>query len=224
MGEATTFPFIVFSVPLHEAHIQMAFCLRTPKWEPRIPTIATPATLGAHNFVCKPLIVMNSTAKLYPLSRSFQHYVARHLHATKSGQFPTFSGRESNWQFDSQPLFAHNLCLICPNGSCEPISNIYISIAFHWYKELFKPMGFDSCNRPLKIRESIGTPTPKMGVHLGVWRFIPSHSCTPRSMWCDSRASLLARNLTSPCFARKLKARVTTIIIEIFTFNNSCKK
>jgi hypothetical protein len=33
LGEATTFPLIVYSVPLHEAHIQMAFCPQTPKWE-----------------------------------------------------------------------------------------------------------------------------------------------------------------------------------------------
>jgi hypothetical protein len=33
LGESTTFYFIVYSVPLHEAHIQMAFCLGTPKWE-----------------------------------------------------------------------------------------------------------------------------------------------------------------------------------------------
>jgi hypothetical protein len=31
--EATTFPLIVYYVPLHEAHIQMTFCLRTPIWE-----------------------------------------------------------------------------------------------------------------------------------------------------------------------------------------------
>jgi len=37
-------------------------------------------------------------------------------------------------------------------------------------------MGFDPCNRLLKIRKSIGIPIPKMGVHLGVWGFIPSHS------------------------------------------------
>jgi hypothetical protein len=37
-------------------------------------------------------------------------------------------------------------------------------------------MGFDSFIHPLKIQESIGTLTPKMGVHLGVWKFIPSHS------------------------------------------------
>ncbi len=36
-------------------------------------------------------------------------------------------------------------------------------------------MSFDSCNSPLKIWESIGSPIPKVGAHLGVWRFIPSH-------------------------------------------------
>jgi len=33
LGEATTFPFIVYFVPFREAHIQMAFCPRIPKWE-----------------------------------------------------------------------------------------------------------------------------------------------------------------------------------------------
>jgi hypothetical protein len=33
LGEATTFPFIIYFVPLHEAHIQMAFFFGTPKWE-----------------------------------------------------------------------------------------------------------------------------------------------------------------------------------------------
>jgi hypothetical protein len=39
-------------------------------------------------------------------------------------------------------------------------------------------MSFDPCHRPLKIQESIGAPIPKMGIHLGVWGFIPSHSLT----------------------------------------------
>jgi hypothetical protein len=33
LGEATTFPLIIYYVPLREAHIQMEFCLGTPKWE-----------------------------------------------------------------------------------------------------------------------------------------------------------------------------------------------
>jgi len=32
-GEATTFPHIVYSTPLHEAHIQMVLCPETPKKE-----------------------------------------------------------------------------------------------------------------------------------------------------------------------------------------------
>jgi len=35
LGEATTFPFIAYFMPLHKAHIQMAFCPGTPKWESR---------------------------------------------------------------------------------------------------------------------------------------------------------------------------------------------
>jgi len=33
LGETTTFPLIVYFVPLHEAHIQIAFCPKTPKWD-----------------------------------------------------------------------------------------------------------------------------------------------------------------------------------------------
>jgi hypothetical protein len=35
LGEATTFPLIVYFVPLHKAHIQMTFYPRIPKWESR---------------------------------------------------------------------------------------------------------------------------------------------------------------------------------------------
>jgi hypothetical protein len=31
-------------------------------------------------------------------------------------------------------FFNHNLCLKCPNGSCEPILDIYGLISFQWYK------------------------------------------------------------------------------------------
>jgi hypothetical protein len=33
LGEANTFPFIIYFVSLHEAHIQMTFCPKTPIWE-----------------------------------------------------------------------------------------------------------------------------------------------------------------------------------------------
>ncbi len=31
------------------------------------------------------------------------------------------------------PSFGYNLCFRCPNRSCKPILNIYISMGFQWY-------------------------------------------------------------------------------------------
>jgi hypothetical protein len=68
-------------------------------------------------------------------------------------------------------------------------------------------MGFDPCNRALKIRESIGTPIPNMGVHLGVWGFIPSHSfALPRA--CNVTRMLPSWLATSQAFALVVSARL----------------
>jgi len=105
----------------------------------------------------------------------------------------------------------HNLCFRCSNGWCKPILNIYVSIAFQWYKKLFNLMGFDPCIRFLKIRESIGTPTPKMGVHVGVWRFIPSHFFALAGTWNVTFGfPFWLAPLQAPCFGREPKARVAT--------------
>jgi len=72
--------------------------LHTMLWGPKVVGVPT---LGPHNIVCKPSIEMRSEAKLYPLLRAFQRYVTHHPNACKLGQFSTFSGRDSNCQFDS---------------------------------------------------------------------------------------------------------------------------
>jgi hypothetical protein len=79
--------------------------------------------------------------------------------------------------------FGHNLCFKYSNGSCKTILNIYVPRSFQWYKELFNPMNFYLCNCPLKIQESIGTPTPKVGIHLRLWGFFPSHSLALPGVW-----------------------------------------
>ncbi len=81
------------------------------------------------------------------------------------------------------PSFDHNLCLRCRNGSCKPISDIHIPRAFQWYKGCFNLMNFDPYNHFLKIQKSIGALIPKVGAHLGVWGFIPSHSPTFPGAW-----------------------------------------
>jgi hypothetical protein len=63
LGESTTFPFIVYYVLLHEAHIQMAF-YGTPKWESQNSQSWGSCDFGPHNFVCKPLIEMKFKEKL----------------------------------------------------------------------------------------------------------------------------------------------------------------
>jgi hypothetical protein len=108
------------------------------------------------------------------------------------------------------PYFDHNLCFKYPNGSCEPILDIYVLKVLECCKECFNLMSLGPYNFPLKIRQSIGTPTPRVGTHLGVWRFIPTHFNIPRSMKCVSRASFLARMFASPCLGREPKVRVVT--------------
>ncbi len=81
------------------------------------------------------------------------------------------------------PSFGHNLCFKDPNGSYEPILDIFVLRFFQWYKELFNPMSFDPCNRPLKIWESIKTLIPKVGAYLGVCGFISSHFPTLPRAW-----------------------------------------
>ncbi len=123
------------------------------------------------------------------------------------------------------PFLGHKLCFNYPNGLHKPILDIYVSRDFQWYKKLFNPMGFDPCNRVLKIQESIETPTPKVGAHLGVLRFIPWHSPTlphSREHECVSQASLLALTFASPCLGRKPKVKVVTIlhqVIVLWSFN-----
>jgi len=74
-------------------------------------------------------------------------------------------------------------------------------------------MGFDPWNRSLKIRESIGTPTPQVGSLKSVRVHSLTLSYTPGSIRCASRASLLARTLASPCFGREPKARVAIMMV-----------
>ncbi len=78
--------------------------------------------------------------------------------------------------FTPGPSLAHNLPFRCSNEQFEPILDIYASRAFQRCKERNKPLRFDPSTRPLKFWESTGTPSPKMGVALGVWVLTPSHS------------------------------------------------
>ncbi len=121
------------------------------------------------------------------------------------------------------PSFGHNLCFRCPNEQCETILDIYAPRDFQSYKKRHKPLSFDPSNCSLKFWQSLWdsnshqlSPTPTMGVHLGVWGFIPSHSLHSQEhvMWlpglllgpqpCNSLALVASprlglRQLMLPC-------------------------
>jgi len=112
--------------------------------------------------------------------------------------------------------FGHNLCFKNRNGSCESILDIYIPRTFQLYEELFDLMSFDSCNYFVKIWESIETPTPQVGAHLGVWgSFLHTFSHSrEHEMWLLT--SLLARTFVSLSLGREFKARVVTLYLMWF--------
>ncbi len=115
------------------------------------------------------------------------------------------------------PSFGHNLCFRCSNEPSEPILDIYASRAFPWYKECHKTLRFDPYNRFLKFWESTGTPSPQVGVALGVWGFTPSHfltlSHTPGSTWCDSRASFCLDSRASSWLNSRASSLARTLAI-----------
>jgi len=100
--------------------------------------------------------------------------------------------------------FGHNLCFRYPNGSCEPILNIYISIFFQWYKEFFNPLSFWPLQSLFEHPRVHWDSNSQGGSSLGSAKV---HSLT---LSFTPKLPLLARNLVSPCFSHKPKARVTT--------------
>ncbi len=102
-------------------------------------------------------------------------------------------------------------CVKCPNEQCKPILNIYVPRAFQWYKKRHKPLSFDPWNRHLKFWESTGTPSPKVGVALGVWGFTPSHFPTLPGV-CDVTPwfSLGPHPCNPFCLGHEPKVRVVT--------------
>ncbi len=184
LGKATTFPLIVFSMFGHRVYTQMSFCPRIFKlgvskfsksgllWLWRLITFCVDLRLRWN--------LKQSCSPCWEFSNSMLHATFTQVNQGDSWLLLVWN-QIGNLSFGLS--FGHTLCFKYPNGSCELILDIYFARTFQWYKELFNPMSFDHDNRPLKIQKSTGTPTPKVGVHLGMWGFIPSHSLTLLGAW-----------------------------------------
>ncbi len=83
----------------------MAHFVGTPEMESRNCPGWTPGNLNSHNSSPQARIGTSPESKLQLSSRTFQRHVALFKATSGRGRFPTFSGRESNCQFDSRPFF-----------------------------------------------------------------------------------------------------------------------
>jgi hypothetical protein len=132
LGEAPTFPLIVFSMSSHRASTQMSFCFGTPKFvvfkfcNLGLPQLWKPITLHADLRLVSSL--KQSCSPCQDLSNNMWRATCTQgnqgdyrLSVVESQLIPDLS-------------FGHNLCFKCPNGSCEPILDIYVPRDFQWYK------------------------------------------------------------------------------------------
>ncbi len=144
----------------------------------------------------------------WEISNSVSHSTCTHQGRVNS-QLLVVGSQTANLTPDLS--FHHNLCCKCPNGSCEPIFDIYTSIAFQWYKKHFEAKSFVSCNCALNIRESFRDSNSQHGRSLESVRV---HSLT---LFALSRACEVIlespswpATLQPPCLGCKPKAKVAT--------------
>jgi hypothetical protein len=130
----------------------MAFCPGTPKWKSRnSPQSGFPQLWGRITSCADLLLrwgVKQSYSPYWKFSNGMLHIVYTLGNQIDSGLLVVGSQIVN---FTPGLSFGHNLCFRCPNAWWEPMWNIYVSINFQCYKELFKVMDFDPCNHALKI-------------------------------------------------------------------------
>ncbi len=144
LGEATTFPLIVFFVINHQSYIQMSFCLGTPKLGiPKFPKLGPP-TLWKAIFSYAELWLRwglnQSCSPHWELSKNM--WLATYKHIFKGNSWLLMVGSQIGI-LTPDLFWGQNLCFKFSNGSCKPILDIYVLRNFQWYKKFFNPMNFD---------------------------------------------------------------------------------
>jgi hypothetical protein len=192
-------PLIIFSAISHGGCTQMSFCPRTLKL--RVPKFSKLGFLAFWKFVifCANLwlrwgVEQNCNLR-WELSNNMWHDTCMNV---IQSDFWLLVIRSQIGTLIPNLSFSHNLCYMYSNGSCEPILDIYVSRAFQQYKNFFNPMSFDSPNCSMKVWKSIGTLTPKVGVHLGVCGLIPSHFLTFLEVWMWLSSCNFGSHLSMP--------------------------
>jgi hypothetical protein len=186
LGEVTTFPLIVLFMPTYEAYTQMSFCLGPPNLGiPKFPKLGLSQIWKHITFFVNLWLRWGLKFFYSPCQEHSNNMWHTTCTQVNQGNSQLIVVENQIGSLIPNPSFGHNLCFKYSNGTCKPVLNIYVLRVFHdkWYKKIFNPMIFDSCNHFLKIQESIGTLIPKVGTHLGLCGFIPSHPSTLPRAW-----------------------------------------
>jgi hypothetical protein len=123
LGEATTFPLIVFFVPSHYPNV-----ILSQDSQIETPGMGTPTTFEAHNFFLDLQFrcgMKQSCSPCWELSNDMQHATCTKVNQGDSWLLVV---RSQIGNLIPSP-YGHNICFKYPNGPCEPMLNIYVSRA-----------------------------------------------------------------------------------------------
>ncbi len=166
LGEATTFPLIVFFVALCRGYTQMVLF---PGNCPEIVPIGVPGLWELISPDCQVRLergLNQCCSSSRELSNAMSHSLCKRRQEVDSRLLVVGSQTAS---LTPGPSFAHNLGCICLNGQCEASLDIYISRPFQWHQEHLNARCFDPSTRALSFRESRRTPSShfwECGLHL----------------------------------------------------------
>ncbi len=125
LGEATTFPLIIYFVPNHKTNTQMSFCPKTPIWNsqvgvPKFPKLGLSQLWGPIT-LCADLQLWwglkQSCNPCWDFSNGMCH--TTYLQRNRSDFWLLVVGSQIV-NLTPGLSFGHNLCLKSPNGSCKP--------------------------------------------------------------------------------------------------------
>jgi hypothetical protein len=134
-GKPPPSPLIEFYVLGHRAYIQMSFCPEIPKFEVlKFPKLGL-SWLWKPIPSCVDLVLRQGLREsCSPFQKKFNDMWQKTCTQVNQGDSWFLVVESQIAQIGSLIpglSFGHNLCFKYPNGSCEPILNIYVSINFN---------------------------------------------------------------------------------------------
>jgi hypothetical protein len=189
-------PYSILCAFLWGSHPNGLFVPRLPKGYPKTAKVGFQQLCGAitsYLDLWSGWGLKQSCSSRWELSNGVSHSICTHESRVDSRLFVV---RSQTASLTPNLSFCHNLCCKCWNESCEPISDIYTSIDFQWYKELLDVSVLTFAIALWRFESTPGLQLPKGEL---IWECESSFS---HSSW--------PVHLRPFCLGREPKARVVT--------------